>query len=179
MYSVNKYNDYSNDFAINYEGNTDNIEEAIEYCKKKVNNMTNCQSIAVIIDENNSDEDEIETYITFDDTSDIINIFRSKMIYRINEIQCEEILTQISDKNKILKNNITIKDLVEYFGFSDNLKEQFEFDEFIYDKIEIQKYVIDYLISINYNLVNDIIDLTIYNDSCVFVITKNKNLPKI
>jgi hypothetical protein len=101
------------------------------------------------------------------------------MIYRINEIQCEEILTQISDKNKILKNNITIKDLVEYFGFSDNLKEQFEFDEFIYDKIEIQKYVIDYLISINYNLVNDIIDLTIYNDSCVFVITKNKNLPKI
>ena len=150
----------------------DKKELSIDYIKKK------------LLESKKSDK--IVTIDEFDYTTNYIEIYdKLKIIYykyniieidRIKKDECKEILKNISEENKIEENNIKIKDLIKYFVKSEyeikNLEKEFEFDEKV--DIDIEKYIIDYLIydnninnkiELKKNILSDYFNIIFIDDS--------------
>ena len=136
-----------------FHGYTNNKETAIYFIKKKLLEYKNDDKILKI--------NELNYNTNYEDFSNK----KSKSLYRynlieierINNDQCIILLKEICKENNIEKKNITIKNLIEYFVKSENeiikLKKEFEFDEKV--NIDIQKYIIEYLIYNDYGNVEE------------------------
>ena len=156
MFGIIETTKENNESIIEFHGYTNNEETAIQHVKNYL-----LQSIAL----NNTKIYKINKthYDNLIDNQNgrVLHQFNLIEIDRISDDVCEEILTYICQINNIEKKNITIKHFIE--NFVDNphnlnkLNNEFDITDIIGDKPDIQKYIIEYLILMDYaNIIKEL-----------------------